>query len=239
MAYLCEEETTLVPLLYRDTCVSLSSSEELASLESILLMQTMLSTIAQREIGYIMSRQELVPQTEKVTYDYFIAMQRQYLYDAHDWRAPHTTTAHSLLLYRLKHMLYLRISYLILQQHGCIISQLLKACAHKHSAPRAEQEAIIQEQEKIQDSAQVCIDMLASSGDIACAIAEDIWLHMRSKLVVYALNRRQILSHEGMRILMFDLLSEKHKAIRTYITHESIQHSLSVHRLSKLIVATI
>ena len=207
---------------------SITDNTYVASADAVLATQIMLTMIAQRELSEIIMHQELNLIPERLIYDYFVGTQPLHLTTPGDVSGlverPTTELAHLLLVYRLKHMLHLRITYLILQKYYDHLTYLLK---HKvaHNAQSAK--------------SKLLADLLAQSGQIAYAIAEDMLLNIRAKIVLHIIKIQRPITLGNMMKLTNELLSDKIKDLRAYITHDSIKHTLSVKRLGKVIASVL
>ena len=210
-----------------------------SSKDAVLAMQIMLAMIAQRELSHIIMHQELTLIPERLIYDYFCGTQPRHLLVPQDIQSPDTQPfreelAHMLLMYRLKHMLHLRITYLILRQYQSHLTHILRENTKKPTSRRAHNEY-----GTLSKQAQILAQLLERSGSIAYAIAEDMLLHMRAKIILHIIEKRVPMTEEDVAAFTCNLLTSECADIRERITQESIQHSLSVKRLIKTIVSAL
>ena len=214
------------------------------NLEAVLAMQMMLTMVAQRELSHIIMHQELTVDTDKLVYDCFAAVRPHHLLmpvELRESKQRAEEIAHVLLTCRLKHMLHLRITYLILRKYQHHISYSLSRYVCEQLTHTNEDSAkhIMIAHKDMHSKSMLFADMLALSGDIACAAAEDMLLHMRAKIMTHILDTKMGTSLVDMCLLTHTLLSETYSTFRAYVTHDSIRHSLSEHRMGKTIAAVL
>ena len=228
----CAEAKVLVKLPY---------AEANTQLIVVLAVQLMLTMMSQKELSHIMHN-ELTETNERIMYDYFVdALLHNdcMTHDLKDGSLPlKMDMAHVILIYRLKHMLHTRITYLIVRQQQQYISQLMQKYAQQCYTPSTEpQQHIAHEQENIRFKLQVLADMLSFAGNISHAVVYDILLHIRSKVILQILKAKK--QFPSMHDVIQYLLSETQADVVSCITHSSVKHSLSTHRMQKTVAATL
>ena len=243
---LVKKDKRLLPILTNNTAVDILNTHEPVRLEVILATQIMIAAIIQREIGHIIVRYELTPPSEQLSYDYVAELSKYNLLMSYE-TAVHAGSrslqtqeeiSHLLLMYRLKHMLHLRVTYLIiseLQRHTDDMLKLLNS----HIAEWFNLQEIEQAQDELKRCDSLLVKMLSKSGNIACMIADDMLLNMRTKMRRYIQSQNLCVSEDSIKSLVRYLLENEDSTIATYITRNAIVSVLQPRRLCETIAAVL
>ena len=223
--------------------IGLLSKHMVVRLETVLAMQLMLTIMAQREINHIVTQHELNEQVEKLIYDYVSETQKHHLLMLVGSRSEAKThqaeVSCSLLMCRLKHMLHLRITYLLLRQYRLHIQHELREYTSSNIQSMLYAARMSRARDKIHIQASHLANMLAQSGNIAHALAETIILNIKLKIEKYAHTQRIKMYSQDAHKLIHNLMLKTDMEAYNYIIIDAIKQALITSSMYNIISKAI